>query len=118
MPLRQGAHHELGRHGEQLAADFLVANGYGLLARNLELKVGEIDLLMADGDTIVVVEVKTQARDTFLDPVYKIGPAKQRKLHLLASIIASRYPDRNVRIDAVTVTNTPVPVITHLENVI
>lgn len=93
---------ELGQEGEQLAAEFLVSLGYQELARNLRFKQGEIDLLMQEGEVIVVVEVKTQRKGEVFDPLYKISPLKYRKLNLLAQIIAARYPNRNVRIDAVT----------------
>ena len=110
---------ELGREGETLAAQFLIRKGYRELARNLTLRQGEIDLLMADGETVVVVEVKTQTSGILIDPVYKISPAKQRKLSLLAAVISAKYPERNVRVDAVTLywDRSGKPVITHYENI-
>ncbi len=119
--VRSGAHNILGAKGEELAAEFLIAKGYKLLARNLVLKIGEIDLLCQNGEVIVVVEVKTQARAIFADPIYKINPTKQRKLRSLARVVAARYPDRNIRIDAVTVywqKGRSEPIITHLENIL
>jgi len=110
---------ELGRTGEGLAAEFLVTKGYVELARNLRLKQGEIDLLMSDQTTVVVIEVKSQTSNRLLDPIYKISPAKQRKLWLLASLVAARYPDRNIRIDAVTVYwEGGKPIITHYQNIL
>ena len=120
MP-RAGARNQLGQTGEELAADFLSNKGYVLLANNQIERVGEIDLLMRDGTTIVLVEVKTQSISRNFNPIEKIDYAKQRKLHLLASIIAARYPDQDVRVDAVTVhyvSGQVTPVITHLENIL
>ena len=111
---------ELGRTGETLAAEFLRNKGYDELARNYRLRQGEIDLLMRDGEAVVVVEVKTQTSGAVMDPIYKISPAKQRKLLLLASIIAAKYPERNIRLDAVTLYWNPAgePVLTHYENIL
>jgi putative endonuclease len=117
---RKGAHNELGSHGEDLAAEFLVKKGYKIHVRNLRLRIGEVDLVCLDGETVVIVEVKTQTADAPIDPVFKIDSAKQRKLRQLAKAIAARYPDRNIRVDAVTV----VPAakgkarFNHLENIL
>ncbi len=109
---------ELGRQGESLAATFLQEKGYRLLKRNWTLPLGEVDLVLQDGATLVLAEVKTYAAASAIDPVYKIGPAKQRKLWQLARLAAARYPDRNIRIDAVTVCCTGTPVIRHYENIL
>ncbi|MEI6478421.1 MAG: YraN family protein [bacterium] len=112
---------ELGSAGEELAAEFLVRKGYKIHIRNLRLRIGEIDLLCLDGETMVVVEVKTQSSADFSDPVFKVDAAKQRKLQQLARAISARYPDRNVRVDVVTVVwpaRGGRPKLTHLENVI
>ena len=121
MVLRAGTRNRLGQLGETLAAEFLVEKGWKILERNLTMKLGEIDILAMDGEVVVVVEVKTQTSAEYLNPVYKITPAKQRKLHLLALAISIRYPDRNIRIDVLTLhwlTGQEKPQITHLENVL
>lgn len=98
---RTGARNQLGSKGEDLVAQYLQDKGYQILAQNLAYKQGEIDLLAKDGETIVLVEVKTQQKLGVIDPVYRLTPAKQRKLRLLAEIISTKYPSQNVRIDAV-----------------
>ena len=111
----------LGALGEQLAAEFLLLKGFTILSHNVTVRMGEIDILAQDGDIIVLVEVKTQTSAALLDPIYKITPAKQRKLRLLAQVIAARYPNRNIRIDAVTLYWKPGsehPTITYYENII
>lgn len=113
-----GERKQLGQQGENLAAEFLYRKGFVELGRNLTFKVGEIDLLMKDGATIVVVEVKTNRVTSAIDPIYKISPAKQRKLWQLARVIALKYPNRNIRIDAVTLYWSPEPRLQHYENII
>ncbi len=50
---------ELGRLGEDLAARSLTHKGWEVIARNVNLSRGELDLIARDGDTLVFVEVKT-----------------------------------------------------------
>jgi len=94
----------LGQQAETLAAEFCVSKGWIILARNLRLTPGEIDILAADGAELVVVEVKALAKATeAFQPLQHLTPQKLRKLTLLASIIAARNPAKSVRIDAITV---------------
>lgn len=52
--------HELGRLGEQLAAEHFERLGYEVIARNHRTRFGELDLVVADEDTLVFCEVKTR----------------------------------------------------------
>ena len=50
-----------GKTGEQQAADFLCSLGYRLIGTNYKAgRVGEIDLIMQNGDTLVFIEVRTR----------------------------------------------------------
>jgi len=49
----------LGRYGEKLAVEHLLARGFSLLERNYRTRRGEIDLIAFDGRTLIFVEVKT-----------------------------------------------------------
>ena len=117
---------EIGRLGESLAANFLIQKGMVLLARNLKNKFGEIDLLMRQGEQIVVVEVKSGAvadlnADGLYRPLDRVTDAKQRKLQMLAQVVAQQYSDRNVRVDVVEVRIDQVSRkarCEHLENVL
>lgn len=54
-----------GRWGEDIAARYLAAHGYRILARNVRTPYGEIDLIAQQGDEIVFVEVKTRTTLAF-----------------------------------------------------
>jgi putative endonuclease len=67
----------LGRRGERAAVRALRRAGYRVLARNLRTPAGEVDVLALDGDTLVIVEVKTTATPspTLLDA----GPRRPQR---------------------------------------
>lgn len=50
----------LGRRGEDLAADFFIARGYEIIARNWRRREGEIDLVARKGEEVRIVEVKAR----------------------------------------------------------
>jgi putative endonuclease len=52
--------HQVGRQGEDAAADFFEQQGYKVIARNWRCRGGEIDLIVRKGDDVRVVEVKTR----------------------------------------------------------
>jgi len=52
-----------GRRGERAAARYLRSLGYRILAANVSDTQGELDLLALDGETLVVVEVRSTASD-------------------------------------------------------
>src|ERR1041384_3854920 len=83
-------HVELGRRGERLAADYLRANGFELVASNFKTGVGrnrrgrvvqnEIDLVAYEGPLLCFVEVKTRRSDWLAAPGPNVDPRKQRQV--------------------------------------
>lgn len=61
MPPAKSNSTNIGQHGEQMAAEFLVRSGYEILARNCRTKVYEIDIVARKGRTLYFVEVKYRA---------------------------------------------------------
>jgi putative endonuclease len=81
------ARQRLGRAAEQLVADRLERSGWRIVARNVGLPSGELDLVALDGRTLVFVEVKAGRAGTTRGPelpAHAVGPRKQRKLRRLA----------------------------------
>lgn len=93
----------LGAFGEELALDYLQEKGYKLLSRNLRLFCGEIDLLMQDGKSLVIVEVKTKSDESFGQASEMITRKKKKKLLQLAKALWQKYPNRTIRIDVVAI---------------
>lgn len=99
----------VGRYGEDVAARALGDLGWEVLARNwrphgADVR-GEIDIVAADGDEAVVVEVKTRRGDGFGAPAEAVTALKVRRLRRLASAWLASQDRRftGVRIDVVAV---------------
>ena len=64
---------------EQKARVYLETQGLKFIAANQTFKCGELDLVMADGDTIVFVEVRQRKSNRFGSAVESIDYRKQQK---------------------------------------
>jgi putative endonuclease len=104
----------LGRYGEDVAVRCLEAAGMRVLERNWRCRHGEIDIvaLDADGDVLVVCEVKTRSGTRYQHPLAGVGERKAERLRRLAELwLVERWPrfDRRagppggVRLDVVAV---------------
>jgi putative endonuclease len=80
----RGERAALGRFGEGVAADHLVASGLTVLARNWRCREGEVDIVALDGDVLVMCEVKTRRGVGFGTPLDAVTPAKAARLRRLA----------------------------------
>lgn len=78
--LRGNQSHAWGRRGEDLAHRYLQSHGYIIIGRNWRTRTGsaELDIIAADGDTIVFVEVKTRATRMFGAPQDAVDEGKRR----------------------------------------
>ncbi len=79
------ARQALGAYGETLAARHLVGTGMVLLDRNWRCDEGEIDLVLRDGDVLVVCEVKTRAGSSCGTPHEAVTDQKRERLTRLAT---------------------------------
>lgn len=109
---------QLGKSGEDLAIQFLKRKGYKVLGRNVKLKFGEIDILAEDKEDIVLVEVKTKTSEEFGEPFEEVDYFKKKKLWQLARAINQKYPEKNIRIDVVSVKIGGKAEIEHIENAV
>ena len=112
-----------GKIGEDIAANYLIQNGYQILERNWrgakELKCPEIDIIARKDNAIVFVEVKTSSTDKFGLPESWITPQKQQRLARGASAYLSQLKDdiSECRFDAIAIDyRTKPPKINHIVN--
>ncbi|MCM2392956.1 YraN family protein [Streptomyces albipurpureus] len=112
----------LGRYGEELAARLLIEIGMTILATNWRYgRIGEIDIVAQDGDTVVVCEVKTRRPGPF-GPLAAVTPAKAERLRHLAECWLHQHggaPPGGMRIDAIAVVlpRRGAPLIEHVRGV-
>ncbi|MGH8916327.1 MAG: YraN family protein [Acidimicrobiia bacterium] len=81
----------MGRYGELVAARFLTDHGLRVVAGNVDVGRGEVDLLAMDGGARVVVEVRTTT--TGGDPIDAVGLVKRRRVRSLAGMAGASRVD-------------------------
>lgn len=74
----------VGSAAEDTALAHLRSHGLRLIARNYRCRMGEIDLVMLDGSTLALVEVRYRSRDDFGGAAASVTLRKQRRLILAA----------------------------------
>jgi putative endonuclease len=99
---------QLGRQGEDLAADYLTKSGLQVLERNWRCKDGEIDIVAAEGRVLVVCEVKTRSGVGFGTPLEAVTRQKVWRLRRLAALWVREHGliCEQIRIDVVGVLRT------------
>jgi putative endonuclease len=107
-PEREDPRHRFGRTGELLAEQFLRAQGYRIVERNVKTPMGELDLVAEEGEVLVFVEVKARASEAFGGGLGAVDRRKREKLVRLAShyLMQRRWGDRLCRFDVVVIEGT------------
>ena len=103
------AHNELGTWGEEQAVAFLQRKGYDIIERDWKSGHRDLDIIAANDDMLVFVEVKTRRNRVFGEPEEAIN-----------YYVKSRRINREFRLDVITVVGTPEggsPEITHIEDI-
>jgi len=113
-----GAHNELGREGEEWAANYLEDRGYHIRCRNYRYLKAEIDIIAQKGNVIAIVEVKSRSSAYFKNIAETVS---RKKITLLVTAsdnyIKAHNLDAEVRFDIITVLKKNNEfVIEHMEN--
>ncbi len=105
---RDGGRQARGREAEALAARWLEARGYRILARNHALRRGEVDLVCEGEGVLCFVEVRSRTGDACGGPEETVGRRKARRVVLAAMDWVERNraaaAHRDLRFDVVAVT--------------
>ena len=111
-------HNDLGKIGEQLAADYLYRNGYEILERNYVFQKAEIDIIAQKDDTIIIIEVKTRNSSIFGNPQDFVTANKIKLLVKAANeYLISNTIEFDTRFDIIAVLkNKNVEQIEHFED--
>lgn len=83
----------LGRRAEDVACRHLEAHGLRLLERNYRCRAGEIDLVMLDGATLALVEVRSRSTAAHGDAASTVGARKQQRFIRAARHLLLTRPD-------------------------
>jgi len=95
---------QIGQQAEDQALAYLQAQGLHLCERNFQIRRGEIDLIMREGDEVAFVEVRARSHSHFGDGIDSVTRSKQCRLVAAASAWLQRRREQPpTRFDVVAV---------------
>jgi len=98
----KAAHLIRGESAEEQAHQFLIKKGLKPVCRNYRCKQGELDLIMTDQQTLVIVEVRFRKTDRYGSAVESVTRSKQSRIIAATHVyLSSQKADRSVRFDVV-----------------
>ncbi|MDD6213223.1 MAG: YraN family protein [Clostridiales bacterium] len=104
IPLSFGNRRHTGTHYEEAAAEYLRQNGYRILEHNFRCRLGEIDLIAMDHQTLVFIEVKFRKNELCGNASDAVTASKQHTIYRVAEyyMIAQHIPpDTLCRFDVI-----------------
>jgi putative endonuclease len=115
----QNRQQKFGEKGEALAVRRLKKAGYKIIETNYRNRLGEIDIIAKENDTIVFVEVKSRRSVHFGNPKQAVTLQKQKKISMVALyyLKAMGLNSARARFDVVTViSNRDTPQVEIIKN--
>jgi len=111
---------QVGKWGEEVAAKYLIAKGYEVIAQNVRTPYGEIDIIAKQLDVTIFVEVKTLTTSKDFFPEHNITQRKREHMFACAEHYAAENKIDHWQIDVIAIEGKPgkEPVITYFENAI
>jgi putative endonuclease len=96
---------ELGKRGEEVALRFLKKKGYRIIEKNYACKMGEMDIIAKEKDTLVFIDEKTRTSALFGPPQLAVNFSKQRQLSKVALnyLKENRLEEAKARFDVVAI---------------
>lgn len=107
---------QIGQAAEDLAVEFLKTRGLTVMLRNFRGRVGELDIVARDGNTLVIAEVRARSSDRFGGAAASVDFRKQTRIRRTAALLLqqhTRFAALRVRFDVVVVNGTGVEWIKH-----
>jgi len=84
---------KLGEKGEGFAARYLRKKGYKIITQNYKTRIGEIDIIAMEKDTLVFVEVKTRESIAYGKPFEAVDYFKKRKIANVALLYLKKLKE-------------------------
>ena len=103
------AHNDLGKWGEEMAAEYLQQKGYRIIERDWRSGARDIDIIAQAPDlsTLVFVEVKTRKSEALMRAADAVNPTKARNIALSANnYVKMCHVDALLRFDIITIVGT------------
>ena len=97
---------QVGNIYENLARRILSNKGYIIIEQNYRVKIGEIDIIAKDGDTLCFVEVKYRKAGSLVSGAFAVDKKKQKKIYNVAKLYMQQNKideDTPCRFDVVSV---------------
>jgi putative endonuclease len=107
---------QIGRAAEDAAVTFLESQGVAIILRNSRFRLGELDIVARDGDTLIIVEVRKRSSNQFGGAAASVNFRKQAKLRRAAALLLQQRKDLTglrVRFDVVAITPVRTEWIKH-----
>ncbi|WP_446809279.1 YraN family protein [Methylomonas sp. 2BW1-5-20] len=98
-------HLQKGDSAERLALTYLEQQGLSLVCSNFRCKMGELDLVMKEGPTLVIVEVRFRKSEQFGGALASITRQKQARIVAATQhyVIINKLGNASIRFDVVAV---------------
>jgi putative endonuclease len=106
----------IGETAELAAVSFLQAQGVAIILRNFRLRLGELDIVAREGDTLIIVEVRKRSSNRFGGAAASVDFRKQTKLRRAAALLLQQRKDLTglrVRFDVIAINNAGIEWIKH-----
>lgn len=96
---------DLGKKGEELAIQYLLANDYQIIERNFRSRLGEIDIIARDKQELVFIEVKTRTSNQYGEPCEAVDDTKIKHILRVAEyyIYIKKIKNTYMRFDVIEV---------------
>lgn len=93
-----------GDDAEEKARRFLIGKGLTPVCRNFRCKQGEIDLIMRDGERLIIVEVRFRKSSRYGSATESITRTKQSRIIAATQVYLSKQKlDCPIRFDVVAI---------------
>lgn len=115
-------HNQLGKWGEDFAAQYLREHGYEIISRDWRVGHRDIDIIARtpDNTTVVFVEVKTRTSDVVTKPEDAVDVRKIRNIGYAANAYVKQMNVADLlRFDMITIVGKPDdddPLLEHVKD--
>jgi len=97
-------HHDTGKTGEAMAAEYLAANGYTILHQNWRHGHWEVDVIASKDSVLHFIEVKTRRTEKFGFPEESVNKKKIKNLMGAAEEYLYLHPEwKRIQFDILSI---------------